>query len=116
MSASTLAAYAAAGNVRAHGEPVTLPSGGEVLGVFEERYAPPLDASEAGAVVRISQQPTPVVLLQDADATDVAEHAVLIIRGQRWRVTHLQRDNGLTRAYLDRARADAAVSPPRRWR
>ncbi|MCK7579303.1 MAG: major capsid protein [Chromatiales bacterium] len=89
--------------LREFGDPVTLPNGSVVNGVFE-RYGSPTSApwSEVGVGLPLSAQPNPSVELRDADAAPLAINDRLEIGGAGYLVTATPQPNGsgLTRVEL----------------
>lgn len=101
------------------GEPVTLPSGDVVTGVFElfdPRVQDP-SGSGVGRSMRISQQHNPMLMLLDADASGLAEGDDVGVRGSQWRITRIDPDgNGITELSLMPAPQVDAGDTFRRWR
>lgn len=95
------------------GESVTLPSGAEVLGVFDPQGRPAAPwGSEVGLVSAIAQQANPRVSLAEADAAALALTEILQIRGADYAITRLDPDGaGLVSVSLMPAgAADGTVS------
>ena len=87
----------------AFGDPVTLPDGSVVDGVFD-KYGQSTDApwSEVGVVNPLAAQPNPSVELRDADAARLAINSRLVIDGAGYLVTATPQSvgTGLTRVEL----------------
>jgi hypothetical protein len=105
------AARLAANIVAAHGEPVMLPGGAVLSGVFDV-FAPrpePL-GSEQGRTLRASQLPNPTldVTAAAAAAHELREGSLLSVRGVDYRIARIDPDGfGMVRAFL------ATYQPPR---
>lgn len=97
------------------GQPVTLPDGTTVNGIFDPTGAGPTAPwAEGGLGVRISQQRVPSVVLQDAVAAVLSVDSSLQIDGQTYRVTAppLSDGSGLTTIELAPATAETSEA---RW-
>ena len=98
----------------AFGEPVRLPNGSFVPGVFGKTPVPPSPWHEAGAAVRLSGQINRHVDLLSADAARVNQRDLLVIRGAGYIVTALDQPcDGLVRVRLMPEQVRAA--PGARW-
>ena len=98
----------------AFGEPVRLPNGSLVPGVFGKTPVPQSPWPEAGAPVRISGQINRHLDLLAADAARVNKRDLLVIRGAGYVVVDLDQPcDGLVRAHLMPEKVRAA--PWSRW-
>lgn len=99
----------------AFGEPVTLPGGAVVNGIFDPVGTPAGGAgfgSETGLRGRLSAQANPTLDLADADAAGLSDGAAVQVRGASYLITRLDPDGaGITRLLLMPA---AAASAPER--
>ena len=98
------------------GEPACLPTGKQVTGLFDP-YGDRSDpwGSEVGLTVRVSQQPSPTLLLKTTDAADLAEKDEITLRDMVYRVTGLEPDrHGLSTVRLMPVREDQPAD--KRWR
>ena len=77
--------------VDAFADEVTLPSGEVAQGIFDPLGQPPASPwSDVGLAVRVSDQPSPTVVLLAADAALLAEQDVLGIRGVDYLITRMR--------------------------
>jgi len=109
----------AAAALDAGGEPVLLPSGDTVQGIFEPTGEPPAAAwPQAGLALRLDQEPNPRVWLADAMAADLIVEDRLTIRGVEYRVTAppAADGSGLTPVELAPKRNGAALPQGARWK
>lgn len=104
MTWPTLAEQTATDTVAVFGEPVTLPDGAVVLGVFNPQGRPQPDAdweSGIGVAAVLARRTNPDVALLDASAAGLVRQDLLLIRGAGYRVVALEPDGaGLTRVEL----------------
>jgi len=102
--------------LREFGDPVTLPDGAVVTGVFE-RYgqgiSPPW--SEAGLAVPLSAQLSPSVELRDADAARLAINSRLVIDGTGYLVTAPPKPDGTGLTRVELMPDTAESNPLARW-
>ena len=102
-------------NLSAFGEPVTLPDGSVVTGVFDPTgTAIAAPWSEIGLPARLAQQPNPTVHLQDATAAALTTESLLTIGATLYRVAAppAPDGSGLTRVDLMPERVG---DPDARW-
>lgn len=118
MTPADLDAIQARDLLTCHGEPVTLPSGAVVTGVFDPiGQAPGPFGSEVGLGLRLGTAPNPSVHLSAADAAELASGSLVVIRGAEYRVTALADDGaGLIGCELMPAGVPVADGEFQRWR
>jgi hypothetical protein len=101
----------------AFGEPVTLPSGATVTGLFELTQAPPSPWPESGAPLRLSAQANPELFLAASIAAGLSLRDRLLIRGAGYLIVDLEpADGGLVRIpLLPDGNSQARPDPAARW-
>lgn len=96
------------------GEPVTLPSGSVVEGIWERTPPPASPWPEPGAPLQLPYQPSPAVHLLASDAAGLERNDALTIRGATWLIAEVGPDlDGLVRLPL---RPAAITTPTGRWK
>ena len=110
-----MAGHAATALLRSHGDACTLPTG-KATGLFDPVGTRPAPwGPEVGLGLRLSDQPSPYILLRETDVNALAEQDVVAVRELNYRVTRIEpAEHGMVMVRL--APYGTGGSAGQRWR